>query len=1053
MENRLKELCSVNSEMQEKYYLYCQIKKALTERLRTVPAYFPHFSIHDASHSSNIIKYLSMLLGRDNIEKLSVSDLLVLCVAAYAHDISMSVSYEMIHEKMTSDEWKETLKKYTKSQQEELADIAERLLRFPDIKKDVIALDIYSDVLYVIEENFRAEHAKRSAKEILENSDLEKLFGIRMRNVLAEVCRLHGCDISDVMDLPYEENGIFDDYIHPRFDAALLALGDLLDMDTGRFDKEFLRVAAPMPKLSEIHKEKHESVTHFLVKNGMIEIKSNCKSLEVYRAMRDWIDWIRQSTEFTSVHWSEIAPEKIAGAPYLNESEILLNNDVKWVEFADLKFEISTKHALKLLGGTNLYRSKYVFVREVIQNAVDATMKRIYLTYLEQYDGDKENKDDRFLKWLVHEGKEIINDSAIHVTLSIENKRVKFVIEDKGIGISKDDVKRIASVEGKSDDERKFIHTMPEFFRPSGTFGIGLQSIFIVADEFEMITRTESEETKKITFQNAKDGRGYITVSDFEKRNFVGTTLIVYLNQNYFTQEDLEINDFGFKVRPREEVIYRNLVSKVNNLDSVIPAIKMQQQKEEYIPVIIENQAKEFAEYVPQIILQYDSLFADKLFVKNDYLEIICMESSISYRYFDREHCCIFNAFLCSNHDDKNKLSSREKLRSYSNYGRTIFYKNSYIESDFDHGYEFGRDRFHSYLDYSINLLSGNSEDILTLERRGIKEKFKSQLDDLIRQESEIFIKHVVDDLLTRHEIIKPSLLLIVYQEARGYGYRFQKLSEEYKKELQSLIIGGYQCFENEENQKNEFCPTAYELIDKELFFVRRYDEKDDVACTSKVTDKKFTDIMKEPNVILLNMRNNRDYDHPLNHKIKKQFIYNINDILYEVCVAVPFLRQNNDPYERDSFFKLEQFLKFLFTNRRCIYAWPEYKNLQTYINLGIRKYGHTFEKQVEMQLNTEIQTLLKNELLERGYIVNCCDRYLSQIVESKDYQDNLKYILAEYNNSTGDLEEMYQKLWQDELKLLEDERFKEVTKIIIKNIGNSGVPNSGDVFGGYFVM
>lgn len=240
----------------------------------------------------------------------------------------------------------------------------------------------------------------------------------------------------------------------------------------------------------------------------------------------------------------------------------------KWVEFADLKFEISTKHALKLLGGTNLYRSKYVFVREVIQNAVDATMKRIYLTYLEKYDGDKENKDDRFLKWLVHEGKEIINDSAIHVTLSIENKRVKFVIEDKGIGISKDDVKRIASVEGKSDDERKFIHTMPEFFRPSGTFGIGLQSIFIVADEFEMITRTESEETKKVTFQNAKDGRGYITVSDFEKRNFVGTTLIVYLNQNYFTQEDLEINDFGFKVRPREKLIYRNLVSEVNNLDS-----------------------------------------------------------------------------------------------------------------------------------------------------------------------------------------------------------------------------------------------------------------------------------------------------------------------------------------------------------------------------------------------------------------------------------------------------------------------------------------------------
>lgn len=1051
MENRLKELCSVNSEMQEKYYLYCQIKKSLTERLRTVPAYFPHFSIHDASHSSNIIKYLSMLLGRDNIEKLSVSDLLVLCVAAYAHDISMSVSYEMIHEKMTSDEWKETLKKYTKSQQEDLADIAERLLHFPDIKKDVIALDIYSDVLYVIEENFRAEHAKRSAKEILENSDLEKLFGIRMRNVLAEVCRLHGCGISDVMDLPYEGNGIFDDYIHPRFDAALLALGDLLDMDTGRFDKEFLRVAAPMPKLSEIHKEKHESVTHFLVKNRMIEIKSNCKSLEVYRAMRDWIDWIRQSTEFMSVHWSEIAPEKIAGAPYLNESEILLNNDVKWVEFADLKFEISTKHALKLLGGTNLYKSKYVFVREVIQNAVDATMKRIYLTYLEQYDGDKENKDDRFLKWLVHEGKEIINDSAIHVTLSIENKRVKFVIEDKGIGISKGDVKRIASVEGKSDDEMNFIHTMPEFFRPSGTFGIGLQSIFIVADEFEMITRTESEETKKITFQNAKDGRGYITVSDFEKRNSVGTTLIVYLNQNYFTQEDLGINDFGFKVRPREELIYYNLISEINNRPSGIPAIEMERQRKEYIPVIIENQEKDYWNYVPKDTLKYESLFEDKLFRKEGYLEIACSYSSIDYHYFDREKYCIFSAFLCSIHDDRKKLRSKEKLKSYSNCGRTIFYKNSYIESGYDHGYESGMDRFDSYLDYSINLLSGDSEDILTLERKGIKEKFRPQLDDLIKREREIFIRYVVDALLTKHKNIKSSLLLIVYQAARGCGYKYQELSEEYKRELQELKIGGYQYFEKEENQEKEFCTTAYELITKELIFIRRYDEMNHEKYAGKVVDSQFADVITSKE-ILLDMWKNGAYDHPLNHKIKKQFIYNMDGILYEVRVAVPYLRQNDDPYERDSFFKLEQFLVVLFANRRCIYAWPEYRELQTYVNLGLRNYGHGIEKQVEMQLDTEIRELMKTELLEYGYIENCCDRYLPLIVASETYQENLKYILAECENSTIDLERMYQEFWEDELILLEDERFKEVTKILIGKIENNVIRFRGDVFGGYFV-
>lgn len=66
----------------------------------------------------------------------------------------------------------------------------------------------------------------------------------------------------------------------------------------------------------------------------MIEIKSNCDSLETYRAMRDWVDWIRQITEYMSIHWSEIAPNGVGIAPYLKQSEILLKGDSKWLEFA-----------------------------------------------------------------------------------------------------------------------------------------------------------------------------------------------------------------------------------------------------------------------------------------------------------------------------------------------------------------------------------------------------------------------------------------------------------------------------------------------------------------------------------------------------------------------------------------------------------------------------------------------------------------------------------------------------------------------------------------------
>lgn len=1050
MENRLKELCTDNLEMKEKYYSYCQIKKKFSERLRTVPAYFPHFSIHDSSHSANIIKYLGLLLGQENIKKLSASDLFIICVSAYTHDISMSISYEMIHDKMTSDEWKERLIKYTKSEQEDLAEVAERLLHFPEVEKDIISLDIYSDVIYLIEETFRNEHAERSAKEIVADNDLENLLGIRIRNILAEVCRLHGCNALDIMELPYEENGILDDYIHPRFDAALLALGDLLDMDTERFDKDFLKAATPMLSLSEIHKEKHESITHFLVKNGIIEIKSDCNSLEVYRAMRDWIDWIKQITEFMSVNWNKIAPDELRGAPSLNKYEILLNNDTKWLEFADVKFEISTKHALKLLGSTALYKSKYTFVRELIQNAVDATMKRIYLIYLER----EEEKDDKaFLEWILDNINEILK-FQIDITLSIENKKVKFVIEDKGTGISREDIKRIASVEGKSDAEREFIGSMPEFFRPSGTFGIGLQSVFAVADYFEAVTRTEEEKTKKITFQDAKDGRGYINVTDSKRRNSVGTTVTVFLNPNRFTQEYLGVNDYAFKVRPKEELIYYNLISEINNLDSNVPAVSMRQQKKEYLPVTIKNLGNKFLSFVPEVILKYECIFEDSIFTKekDDYSDVTYMKSSINYSYYDVENDCIFNAFLFSSHDDEKVLQSDDNLKQHLKYGNTIFYRNSYVETDYNHGYYFEKDRFQKYIDYSINILSSSSDAILTLERRGVKDSFKPQLDNLLNVEFKKFVQNIVDSLLKKDEDISASLLLIVYQAAKEQEYKANELRKKYKSKLENLKVGGYRNFNTEE----EITYSAYQLTNKKLVFVRRYDKDKENTYSDLIKngDPKFSGLIKETKK-MLNLDARDAVNHPLNHRIKKHFIYKEQDTAYEVFMAEPYLKQDDKPYERDGFFKREQILEILCSDRRCILAWPDYEELQTYINSGLRIHGSGLEKQIEMQLDTRIRQEISMELKLNGYIANCSEIYLGRIVDSETYKTNLQYIQNERDIDNEIIAEKYNKFWGEILTLFEDDKFSDFVKVKAKEIeqsaGRGGFNNWRSTPGYYF--
>ncbi len=1041
MENQLKKICIENEDMKEKYYLYCNIKKSLKDRLRVVPMYFPHFSMHDESHSANIIKYLGLLLGKENIEKLSVSDIMMVCMAAYTHDISMSVSYEMIYEKMTSDEWKDILKKYTKSQQEDLAKIAEQLLLFPEMEEKIKAVDIYADVVYIIEENFRSEHAKRSAEEIKENRDLGKLFGIRLKKILAEICRLHGCSVSEIMNLPYLENGIFDDFIHPRFDAALLALGDLLDMDTERFDKTFLNSSTPMLNLSEIHKKKHESLTHFLVKDGMIEIKSNCDSLETYRAMRDWVDWIRQITEYMSIHWSEIAPNGVGIAPYLKQSEILLKGDSKWLEFADLKFEISTVRALDLLAGTSLYTNKYTFIREIIQNAVDATMKRIYLQYLEQNEDEK--SEDKFLEWLVSPQINI-EDYTVNVTISIEKKKVKMVFEDRGVGISTDDIKRIANVSGKSEEERKFIETMPEFYRPSGTFGIGIQSIFSVAKEFTVITRTESEKTKRIIFQGSQNGKGYITVSDGIDRKSVGTTVVVCLEENYFNQEDLHINDFNYKVYPKEELIYRAIKEVVDNISTQGWIFARRQQETEYVPVII----KCSEEGEQKKISEYKCVFKNKPFTAPNFTFINASENFIEYSYYDKISKCVFNARLYAFENEDTDVVNT--YRREPKYGETIFYRNSFVEDDYLRGPESGNDKFLHRLDYNINLLSDNSEKVLNFDRNCIKDNFRLQVDKLIRREIEIMVGKWVTYLLAETPELSPSLAVSIYQAAKQFN-KGDDILKIYKNKFEKVEIGGYRNFKN---AKKSF--KASELIEKTLLFAERYDRKENIKYPNMEDEENKDDKVEVSETSYLKMRAEGCYSHPLNHKIKKRYIKEIRGRIYEVIEAEPYSKQKGDAYQMDSFFKHEGFLFVIFADRRCITAWPEYEKLETYINLGVSTYGAAIEKQIEMKMDSEIKEKMRKELEEKGYIENCCEKYLDAITKSVEYNHNISYILNENENEDRDsLIETYKSLWKEELKLLEDERFKEFTINKIKRIKKDIEAGRGQYydaqFGGYF--
>jgi hypothetical protein len=75
LEVQFYELSKNSLKATEIYNTWQFIKKDITNQLGNVSVYFPHFSLHDSSHSETIISQMERILGEDRINDLSFSDI------------------------------------------------------------------------------------------------------------------------------------------------------------------------------------------------------------------------------------------------------------------------------------------------------------------------------------------------------------------------------------------------------------------------------------------------------------------------------------------------------------------------------------------------------------------------------------------------------------------------------------------------------------------------------------------------------------------------------------------------------------------------------------------------------------------------------------------------------------------------------------------------------------------------------------------------------------------------------------------------------------------
>lgn len=541
---------------------------------------FQHYSMHDKTHSIAILQNIEMVLGRERVGELNASNLWLLLEAAYSHDIGMSVDYKELCSIWESDDFQKFIIDSLDSEMadsrkagmfyEKLNALVHNKTQLADASKvyDIDEFDIEFDELFskkswpVIGERYimmlyteyiRNLHPEFSRNRILcygsSDSDEnmigdEKKIPSRMYRAVALASFLHGEDFEQIFKTAaFEENGFKGERMHPQFAAAMLRLGDLLDMDNNRFNIRMINHIGMIPMKSMLHLKKHKAITHLSYSQNIIEAEARSRDFDVCKTAQQWFYWLDEEVKNLICFWNKIAPPELIGCR-LNccDLKIYYKNEL-FDASRQTKFVADSARVYKMLIGNNIYKSRLDFIREYLQNALDASKMKLWLNL------KKERKFQNDYTWetitpydLEPEEYEAYKlEVAVHIDWGKQEVEISF--QDHGIGIEKDCVNALSYIAGdswkKRKDYAKEIPNMPMWLRPTGGFGIGIQSAFMITDCVEFLTKTEQESHgRRVCIENSrKDGK----VSHYAYREAVnGTKVLIKIPLLNFIQAAME---------------------------------------------------------------------------------------------------------------------------------------------------------------------------------------------------------------------------------------------------------------------------------------------------------------------------------------------------------------------------------------------------------------------------------------------------------------------------------------------------------------------------------
>lgn len=324
----------------------------------------------------------------------------------------------------------------------------------------------------------RQAHHKRSA-QLVQRYLAERLplhSSLRLRRVAGFVIEAHGMTWEEMQrhaDFEHAET-IDGEPLRPAILAVLLRIGDLMDLDHDRTSDLCLTYCSTWYSNveSQNHNERHQHVEHFNYDSRKLEVRVTCPTRAQYKIWFSWLEYLRQDIERANTYLFiddlsifHLPTPHLICEPSANAT----------FELWPLRFELDDSGALWDVISKSVYTGRLDYVRELLQNGIDACLRHIY----EDPNAALGSTSPR--TWTA-------TGYRAAVRIIVSRRRDRLVVIDNGVGMDREAVSQFLFRVAASGMKRQV--SFREWRFPAiAAFGIGFVSVLTRALHVSLVTR------------------------------------------------------------------------------------------------------------------------------------------------------------------------------------------------------------------------------------------------------------------------------------------------------------------------------------------------------------------------------------------------------------------------------------------------------------------------------------------------------------------------------------------------------------------------------------